>query len=155
MDNLLFKVPRVEPVSLVLRGSEKKYFFPNLEVFNQGILVGASTYRAADVPRDPSGAALLTDALLEAAFLTLYGNDNQIIRQSVPLTEFVRPDQNGVFYTVVPTAVNWQKSFIEFEPNASITPGLAAFFNLYYYRTEDVNAPGAPGFGQWIGGNIR
>lgn len=137
MSNFLFKVPRVEPVKLTIESGKRKYFFPNLSVFDKGVLVGLGTFRVAELPRTPDGAVLLNNAQLEGAFITLFGKDNRQIMQQVPLIELVRSENAGVFYLTHPVAINWQKSFIEVEPNATLVPGEAAFFNLYYFLESD------------------
>lgn len=137
--NTAYKVPRIEPVSLLAAADRRKYNFPNLEVFDQGVLIAIETFRAADVPTDKQGNALFTDAMLEGSFLTLVGKDNQIIRQDIPLVRLVTQDNNGIVYQVDPTLVNWQKSYIEIEPNVNPVAGTVAFFNLHYYRSSDAS----------------
>lgn len=131
-NNLLFKIPRVEPVELVFKTGQALVYFPNLSVFDNGILVGMSAYKVGELPLTPDAVTVIPDVMLNKMFVTLFGKDNTVILQNVPLIDLVREDVKP-FYTTQKMAINWQKSFIRIASPAAIVNNTAAFLNLYYF----------------------
>lgn len=155
MNSLNFKYQAAQTAQILVGGvsggqTGTEWNFPDLPYLDPGkaIIKGISAYCVTAITKAPlQGTALVTAAIFEQSYLTLYGSawlngrpgkqGNQIF-QNIPLTD-INPLQDSAttpfntnIFSVGNMEVDWQKSLVKIASAPANTTDVAFLFKIYF-----------------------
>lgn len=135
-------VPRLESIVVnIINAAATTINFPKVPNLDGGYLVAMRAYTVTQLPVNKNGSAVPPLSVLQRCFITLKGRNNEDLVTDLPYLELLRENYAGLFYSVGPLAIDWEKSFIRFEgATLSGEVGKGIQFGLHYQLYKDDNA---------------
>lgn len=131
----MLKIKNCQEVEVsIINTAQQNFFFGNEFILRGARKINAiEVFSATQIPYTPTGAAVIAQNLLENAYLTLIGEENnrEIISQ-MPLSSLLAANNNGNVREFDMPMINPSKCYIRFGNNTGLVANSVIVFAFYY-----------------------
>lgn len=131
----MFKIKNSEEVEVaIINTAQQTFYFGNEFILrNARKITGIEVFSASQVANTPSGAAVISQAILQGAFITLVGEENnREIISKMPLSSLLAANNNGHVREFDMPMINPSKCYITFGNTTGLVANSVIPFAFYY-----------------------